>query len=681
MQKAPSAAKIPHELTEHGHTRIDEYFWMNRRDAPEVLEYLHAENVHTEAAMAPLADLRERLFQEMKGRIKETDMSVPYLLRGYWYYVRYEKGREYPIYCRKKDSENAVEETVLDVNGLAEGHDYCEVTGLTVSLDNRWLAFGIDTVSRRQYVLRIKNLETGIMNRECVEDTDGSYVWANDNRTLFYDVKDEETLRTYLVKKHVLGEEPTLDKVVFEEKDEAFYCSVSKSKSNKYIFISSFSTVSSEERFIRADAPESDFEVIAPRRRDHLYFVSHFQNSFFIRTNADAVNFKLMKASEYDFAETDWREFIPHRPEVLLESIDGFQQYLVLEERENGLTYLRVKAWDGIEDYRIDFGEPVYSVYPDLNPEFHTDKLRFVFSSLKTPSSVFDFNLKTRERELLKQQEVVGGYSPDEYVTERLWATGHDEKKIPMSLVYRRGLNKNGKNPLLLYGYGSYGITVDPTFSSVRLSLIDRGFVFVLAHIRGGQDLGRAWYEDGKMLNKRNTFLDFISCAEFLTAEQFTSTVHLYAMGGSAGGLLMGAVMNMRPDLFNGVVAAVPFVDVVTTMCDESIPLTTGEFDEWGNPKEEIYYRYMLSYSPYDNVEQKEYPNLLVTTGYHDSQVQYWEPAKWVAKLRELKTDNRLLLFHCEMQAGHGGKSGRFERLKEIALDYAFLLHLEKKTK
>ena len=681
MQKAPSAAKIPHEITEHGHTRIDDYFWMNRRDAPEVLEYLHAENAYTEEAIAPLADFREQLFQEMKGRIKETDMSVPYLLRGYWYYVRYEKGREYPIYCRKKDTENAVEETVLDVNGLAEGHEYCEVTGLTVSPDNRWLAFGIDTVSRRQYVLRIKNLETGAMNKECVEDTDGSYVWANDNRTLFYDVKDEETLRTYLVKKHVLGEEPTLDKVVFEEKDDAFYCSVSKSKSNQYIFISSFSTVSSEERFIRADAPESDFEVIAPRRRDHLYFVSHFLDSFFIRTNADAVNFKLMKASEHDFAETDWREFIPHRPEILLESIDGFQNFLVLEERENGLTYLRVKSWDDTEDYRIDFGEPVYSVYPDLNPEFHTDKLRFVFSSLKTPASVFDFNLKTRERQLLKQQEVVGGHNPEEYVTERLWATGHDGKKIPMSLVYRRGLNKNGKNPLLLYGYGSYGITVDPTFSSVRLSLIDRGFVFVLAHIRGGQDLGRTWYEDGKMLKKRNTFLDFISCAEFLCNEQFTSAEHLYAMGGSAGGLLMGAVMNMRPDLFNGVVAAVPFVDVVTTMCDESIPLTTGEFDEWGNPKEEAYYRYMLSYSPYDNVEPKAYPHLLVTTGYHDSQVQYWEPAKWVAKLRELKTDNRLLLFHCEMQAGHGGKSGRFERLKEIALEYAFLLHLEKKTK
>jgi oligopeptidase B len=677
MKNAPAANKIPHEITIHGHTRIDPYFWLNQRDSPQVLDYLTAENAYTESVMAPLADFRERLFQEMKGRIKETDMSVPYKLRGFSYYVRYEKGKEYPIYCRKKEAEQATEEIVLDVNGLAEGNDYCEVTGLTVSPDNRWLAYGIDTVSRRQYVLQFRNLENGETHPIAVPDTDGSYVWANDNRTLFYDVKDEETLRTYLVKKHTLGKSADLDQVVFEEKDEAFYCSVSKSKSDKYIFISSYSTVSTEERFIRADLPDSGFELIAPRRRDHLYFVSHLADSFFIRTNAQAVNFKLMRAPETDFQEENWQEFIPHRPEVLLESVDGFRGHMVLEEREEGLTYLRVKSWDGSADYRIDFGEPVYSVYPDLNPEYHTDQLRFVFSSLKTPSSVFDFDMNTRSRTLLKQQEVVGGHDPEEYVTERLWAEGHDGKRIPISLMYRKGLEKNGKNPLLLYGYGSYGITVDPTFSSVRLSLIDRGYVFALAHIRGGQDLGRIWYEDGKMLKKRNTFLDFISCAEFLIETRCTSAGHLYAMGGSAGGLLMGAVMNMRPDLFNGIVAAVPFVDVVTTMLDESIPLTTGEFDEWGNPKEEEFYRYMFSYSPYDNIERKDYPHVLVTTGYHDSQVQYWEPAKWVAKLRDLKTDDRQLLFHCEMQAGHGGKSGRFERLREVALEYAFLLNLE----
>ncbi len=680
MLKPPVADKIPHELSEHGVTRSDPYFWMNRRDSQEVLEYLNAENAYTEAVMAPLADFKERLFQEMKGRIKETDMSVPYRLRGYWYYVRYEEGKEYPIYCRKKETLETAEELILDVNHLAEGHDYCEVLGLTVSPDNRWLAFGTDTVSRRQYVLRIKNLETGELSPESVPDTDGSYVWANDNRTLFYDVKDEQTLRTFQVKKHVLGQEPSADTLVFEETDETFYCSVSKSKSEKFIFISSFSTVSTEERFIPADRPDSEFVLFCPRRRDHLYFVSHFGDSFFIRTNAGAINFKLMRAGENSFAEEFWKEEIAHRPEVLLESVDGFRDFLVLEERENGLTYLRVKAWNGSADYRIDFGEPAYTVYPDTNPEYETDKLRFIFSSLKTPMSVFEYDMHTQARELLKQQEVVGGHNPDDYITERLWAEGHDGKRIPMSVVYKKGLEKNGQNPLLLYGYGSYGITVDPNFSSLRLSLIDRGFVFAIAHIRGGQDLGRAWYEDGKMLRKRNTFLDFISCAEHVIAEKYTSPPHLYAMGGSAGGLLMGAVMNMRPDLFRGIVAAVPFVDVVTTMLDESIPLTTGEFDEWGNPKSEEYFSYMLSYSPYDNVESKAYPNLLVTTGYHDSQVQYWEPAKWVAKLREMKSDDNLLLFHCEMQAGHGGKSGRFERLREIALEYAFLLNLEEKV-
>lgn len=677
MPKPPVAPQKPHELTTHGITRTDPYYWMNQRDSAEVLEYLNAENAYTEAVMAPLTDFREKLFQEMKGRIKETDMSVPYRLRGYWYYVRYEEGKEYPIYCRKKDSPEATEEVILNVNELAQGHDYCEVLGLTVSPDNRWLAFGIDTVSRRQYVLKIKNLETGELSPESVPGTDGSYVWANDNRTLFYDVKDEETLRTYQVKKHVLGKAPESDVLVYEEADDTFYCSVSKSKSEKYIFISSFSTVSTEERFIPADSPDEEFVLFSPRRRDHLYFVYHFGNTFYIRTNADAINFKLMQAEEDRFAEEFWTEQIAHRPEVLLESVDGFRDFLVLEERENGLTYLRVKAWDGSADYRIDFGEPAYTVYPDTNPEYETDRLRFVFSSLKTPMSVFEYDMHKHTRELLKQQEVVGGHNPDDYVTERLWANGHDGKKIPISLVYKKGPERNGQNPLLLYGYGSYGITVDPAFSSVRLSLINRGFIFAIAHIRGGQDLGRAWYEEGKMLHKLNTFRDFISCAEHLIAEKYTSAGHLYAMGGSAGGLLMGAVMNMRPDLFKGIVAAVPFVDVVTTMLDESIPLTTGEFDEWGNPKNEEYFRYMLSYSPYDNVEKKAYPHLLVTTGYHDSQVQYWEPAKWVARLRELKTDENLLLFHCDMHAGHGGKSGRFERLKEIALEYAFLLYLE----
>jgi len=672
----PIAAKKPKELQIHGHTRTDDYFWMNERDTPEVLEYLRAENSYTDSVMAPLKEFREKLFAEMKGRIKETDMSVPYLLRGHWYYVRYEEGSEYPIFCRKPGSLEAGEQVILNVNELAAGQTYCDVTGLTVSPDNRWLAFGIDTVSRRQYTLRIKNLVTGEYSPESVEDTDGSYVWANDNHTLFYDVKDAETLRTYLIKKHRLGDTADKDENVYEEKDETFYCSVSKAKSDAYIFISSYSTVSTEERYIKADRPDDAFTVVLPRRRDHLYFVSHFGEHFYIRSNAEAVNFKLVKTSVNATEETAWETVIPHRDDVLLEGAECFSRFLVLEERENGLTHLRVRAWDGSADYRIDFGEPVYTVYADTNPDFNTEELRFTFSSPKTPNSIFEYNMGTRHKKLLKQQEVVGGHNPDDYVTERVWATASDGKKVPMTVLYKKGVTKNGNNPTLLYGYGSYGITVDPMFSSYRLSLINRGFVFVIAHIRGGQDLGRAWYENGKMLYKKNTFSDFIACAEHLIAEKYTAPEHLFAMGGSAGGLLMGAVMNMRPDLFKGILAAVPFVDVVTTMLDESIPLTTGEFDEWGNPKNEEYYRYILSYSPYDNVEAKNYPNILVTTGYHDSQVQYWEPAKWVAKLRDLKTDQNLLLFHCEMDAGHGGKSGRFERLKEIALDYAFMLNL-----
>lgn len=676
----PVAAKKPKNLTIHNHTRTDNYFWMNERDTPEVLEYLKSENAYTDSVMTPYSALREKLFLEMKGRIKETDMSVPYRLRGYWYYVRYEEGKEYPIYCRKKDTLDNAEEIILNVNELAQGQSYCEVTGLTVSVNNEWLAFGIDTVSRRQYTLRIVNLATGEYSPEQVKNTDGSYVWANDNETLFYDVKDEETLRTFQVKKHTLGQAPETDDLVFEETDETFYCSVSKTKSNRYIFISSYSTVSAEERFVDADTPHGEFRIVTPRRRDHLYYVTHFGSDFYIRTNAGAINFKLVKTPVNNTNENVWKEIISHREEVLLENTDCFEGHLVLEERENGLIYIRVKAWNNTSDVRIDVGEPAYTIYADTNPDFNTEWLRYNFSSPKTPSSVVEYNMHTQEKKLLKQQEVVGGHNPDDYETERVWVEAHDGKKVPMTLLYKKGLAKDETNPTLLYGYGSYGITVDPMFSSYRLSLVNRGFIFAIAHIRGGQDLGRAWYENGKMLHKKNTFLDFISCAEFLVTEKYTSPNHLYAMGGSAGGLLMGAVMNMRPDLFNGILAAVPFVDVVTTMLDESIPLTTGEFDEWGNPKNEEYYRYILSYSPYDNVSAKKYPNILVTTGYHDSQVQYWEPAKWVAKLRELKTDDNVLLFQCEMDAGHGGKSGRFERLKEIALDYSFMLMLEEIT-
>lgn len=669
----PVAKKIPKELTIHEHTRVDNYFWLNERENPEVIKYLEDENTYTKSVLKPTEKFQEDLFHEMKSRIKETDQSVPYEKNGYFYYSRYEEGKEYPIYCRKKASLEAEEEIMLNVNEIAEGYEYYRASGLSVSPDNKLLAFGVDTVSRRKYTIHIKNLETGAIYKDELPVTTGYAAWANDNKTMFYTKKDDETLRSHKIFRHILGEDYTADKEIYHESDETFGTSVWRTKSDKYLMISSYSTLSDECRFLDADNPTGDFKIIQPRERGLEYSVSHFGDHFYIKTNLDAKNFRLMKTSVKKTEKENWEEVIAHRDDVFLEGIELFKEFLVVEEREQGLTKIRMINWETKNEHFINFDEEVYMAYISTNMNFNSDLLRFGYMSMTTPNSTFDYNMKTKERELKKQQEVLGDFDPANYETKRLWATADDGTKIPMSIVYRKGIELDGNNPALIYAYGSYGSTMDPYFSTVRLSLLDRGFVYALAHVRGGQYLGRQWYEDGKLFNKINTFSDFNSCSEYLIEQGFTSNEKLFAMGGSAGGLLMGAIVNMQPELYKGVVAAVPFVDVITTMLDESIPLTTSEFDEWGNPKEKEYYDYMLSYSPYDQVKAHGYPAMLVTTGLHDSQVQYWEPAKWVAKLRDMKTDDNVLLLHTNMEVGHGGASGRFEALKEYALEYAFI--------
>ena len=673
----PDAKKKPKELTIHGDTRIDNYFWLNQRDDQEVIDYLKAENKYTKAALKPTEGLQESLFGEMKGRIKEDDQSVPYKKNGYYYYTRFEEGKEYPLYCRKKGSLDAEEEIMLNVNEMAEGYSFYRVSSMSVSPDNKLLAYGVDTVSRRKYTIYVKNLETGEIYDDEIPVTTGYAAWSKDNQTLFYTKKHPETLRSYKIFRHTLGSDASSDVQIYHEDDPTFRTRVYTTKSNDYLIISSHSTMSDEYRYMDAGKPDGKFEMVQPRERGLEYSLSQFRDHFYIVTNWKAKNFRLMKTMVDKGAKENWEEVIPHRENVFLDDIEIFKDYLVVEERKEGLTQFYVKHWNRQEDYYVDFEEEVYSASISINPEFNTKTLRYSYSSMTTPRSTYDYNMETKEKELLKQDEVLGEFDPENYEAKRLWAEADDGTKIPMSVVYRKGIELDGQNPALLYAYGSYGSTVDPYFSSNRISLLDRGFVFAIAHVRGGQYLGRQWYEDGKLLNKINTFTDFNNCAENLTAENYTSPDHLYALGGSAGGLLMGAIVNMQPELYNGVVAAVPFVDVVTTMLDESLPLTTGEFDEWGNPKEKQYYDYMLSYSPYDNVKEQEYPNMLVTTGLHDSQVQYWEPAKWVAKLRDKKTGDNILLLHTNMEAGHGGASGRFEALKETAMEYAFMLYLE----
>ncbi len=672
--KAPRAEKIKKELSIHDHTRIDNYYWLNDREDTKVIEYLEAENAYREDLMAHTQELQETLYDEIVGRIKQTDLSVPYFLNGYFYYTRYEEGMEYPVYCRKKESLENDEEVMLNVNEMAKNYEYYRVTGISVSPDNKLLAFGVDTVSRRKYTIYFKDLTTGDLFEDKIPNTTGYVPWTNDNKTVYYTVKDE-TLRPYKIFSHVLGSDEQ-DMEVFEEKDNTYSCFVYKTKSRNYLIIGSSSTLSDEYRFLDANDPGGDFKVIQPRERDLEYSIDHFKDKFYIRTNLDAKNFRLMETPVTATGKENWKEVIAHRDDVLLEGVDVFKDFLVVQERKSGLNHIRVIRWDDWKDYYLDFGEPTYLAYVSRNPEINTDTLRYGYTSLTTPNSVYDFNMISREKKLMKQQEVVGDFNSDNYQAERLYAPAKDGVKVPISLVYRKGLQKDGQNPCLLYGYGSYGASMDAYFSSPRLSLLDRGFIFAIAHVRGGEEMGRQWYDDGKLLKKKNTFTDFISCGEYLIKENYTSQDELFAMGGSAGGLLVGAVVNMSPELFKGAVAQVPFVDVVTTMLDESIPLTTGEFDEWGNPNDKKYYDYMLSYSPYDNVEARDYPALLVTTGLHDSQVQYWEPAKWVAKLREMKTDDNMLVLYCDMEVGHGGASGRFKRYKETALEYAFLLDL-----
>ncbi|MNK54614.1 Protease 2 [compost metagenome] len=677
---APKAKIVPKTLKKHKESRIDNYFWLNDRENPEVIDYLNKENAYYESMTSHTQKLKDSLFEEMKGRIKEDDSSVPYFYNGYFYITRFETGQDYPIFARKKGSLSAEEEILFNCNEMAKGHAYFKLGGLSISPDNKFASFGVDIVGRRIYTIQVKNLETGEILADRIENVTGASVWANDNNTIFYVRQDQVTLRADKVFRHKLNTDSENDVLVYDEVDDTFNVSISKEKSRKYIVIGSGSTLTTEYRILNSNNPDGEFTVFQPRVRGLEYSISHYEDSFYVLTNKDkATNFKLMKTPENKTGKKNWVDLIPHREDVLLEDIEIFKNYLVVEERSNGLNHIRIMPWNDEPDYYLPFGSETYNAYTTTNVDFDTDILRYSYQSLATPSSVIDFNMKTKAKEILKEQEVLGGkFDKNNYIEERVWATARDGVKVPISMVYRKGLEKNGKNPLLLYAYGSYGITMDTYFSSTRLSLLDRGFVYAIAHIRGGEDLGRQWYEDGKLLKKKNTFTDFIDCSKFVIDQKYTSPEHLYAEGGSAGGLLMGVIVNEAPELYNGVIAQVPFVDVITTMLDDSIPLTTGEYDEWGNPNNKKYYDYMLSYSPYDNVKAQEYPNMYVSTGLHDSQVQYWEPAKWVAKLRDLKTNDKLLFLDTNMDAGHGGASGRFEALKDLAKEFSFLLDLEK---
>ncbi len=673
----PVANKIPHKLEKHGDIRIDNYFWMNDRNNPEVRDYLIAENDYCDQNMVHTEKFQAELFEEMKSRIKEDDSSVPYKYNGYWYITKFEKGKDYPIYTRRKESLDNPEELLFDCNEMAKGKSYFKLVGISVSPDNRFVSFGIDETGRRQYTIHIKDLLTDEVLKDQMNNTTGSSTWANDSQTIYYTRKDQTTLRANQIYRHELGTEN--DELIFEEGDETFGVTVYKTKSRKYIIIACYSTLTNEYHYLSADEPKGKFKLFQERIRGLEYSISHFESNFYILTNKDgATNFKIMKTPITDTGVNYWEELIAHRETTLIENVDIFKEYLVISERTNGLNQIRIKRWDNSADYYLPFDNETYTCYTTTNIEFDTHNLRYGYNALTTPASIIEFNMKTKAKTVLKEQEVLGGkFKKENYVSERIWATANDGEKIPISIVYKKGIDKNGKNPLLQYAYGSYGSTVDPYFSTIRLSLLDRGFIYAIAHVRGGEYLGRPWYEAGKLLHKKNTFEDFIACSLKLIKDRYTSSKHLYAMGGSAGGLLVGSVINLAPELYNGVIAAVPFVDVVTTMLDDSIPLTTGEYDEWGNPNDKLYYDYMKSYSPYDNVEAKDYPHLFVTSGFHDSQVQYWEPTKWVAKLRELKTDNNKLLLRTNMDAGHGGASGRFESLKEDAEEFAFLLDLE----
>ena len=668
--------KIPMRLEKHGHVRVDDYYWLRERENPEVIQYLNEENEHAAKEMAQTRDFEERLFEEIKGRFKQTDMSVPYRRDDYFYYTRYEQGKEYPIYARKRGALDQPEEIMLDANALAEGHDFFSIGGSAVSSAQDMLAYAVDTQGRRIHTAYLKSLDTGAQLPDVLSNVTENLTWANDNKTLFYAKQDETTLRQYQIYRHVVGTDPADDQLVYQEDDETFVAYIFKTKSKKFLMIVSAHTNSQEYRYLDADQPLGEFKIFLPREREHEYHIDHIEDRFIIRTNNQAKNFRLMSTPVDQPGREHWREIIAHRDDVYLGDFELFRHHMVLEERARGLTQIRVLPWSGDASHYLEFDEPAYRANLNVNLEFDTTTVRFEYTSMKTPLSIYDYDMTTRQRSLLKQEEVLGGFDANNYVTERLHARALDGTDIPVSLLCRKGTVRDGGNSLLLYGYGSYGVSIDAAFSSPRLSLVDRGFIYAIAHIRGGQELGRQWYEDGKLLKKKNTFADFIAVGEFLIREKFTVPEKLFAMGRSAGGLLMGAVANMRPDLFKGIVAEVPFVDVVTTMLDSTIPLTTGEYDEWGDPGQKEFYDYMLSYSPYDNIERKAYPAMLITAGLHDSQVQYWEPAKWAAKLRELKTDSNRILLKTNMDAGHGGASGRFRRHRETAFSYAFLLDL-----
>lgn len=671
----PPVARIePVYDTMFGDVRVDNYHWLRNRGDSAVIAYIEAENAYTDTVMAHTEALQEKLFQEIKGRIKETDLSVPVFHHGYYYYSRTEEGKQYSIYCRKLGSMDADEEIVLDVNALAEGKDFMDVGTYEFSPDQTMLMYGTDDKGSERYDLRFKNMETGELYDDVIPAMSGNAVWANDNKTVFYTIPDP-TWRTYRLYRHTLGDDPANDVLVYEESDERFWIGVGKTRDDAFLVVASGSSITDEWYYLDANNPTGEFRIIKPREEGVEYTIAHHDDTFYIWTNEDgAYNFKLYKTSDQTPGRDSWVEVLPHRENVMLAGVDLFKNHMVIMERENGLQTLTIRNLASGEEFKVDFPDAVYSYAVNANPDFNTSILRFNYYSFLTPRSVFDYNMDTRERTLLKQQEVLGGYDRDEYQDERIMAPARDGAMVPISLVYKKGMERDGSNPLYLYGYGSYGYAMDPYFSTSRLSLLDRGFIFAIPHIRGGDEMGRKWYEDGKLLKKKNTFYDFIDCADYLCDEGYTSHDKLVISGGSAGGLLVGAVVNMRPDLAAVVIGSVPFVDVMNTMLDATIPLTVIEYDEWGNPNVEEYYHYMNSYSPYDNIGDYEYPNMLIQSSLNDTRVQYWEGTKWAAKLRaHNQSDNRLLL-KTNMGAGHGGSSGRYDYLHELAFEYAFVL-------
>ena len=682
--KPPVALFKPHPVTSVHGVRSDPYYWLrdDERAEPAVLAYLAAENAFREQSMAEAKPLEDALYNEIVARLKQDDATVPYRKNGYWYNTRYEPGKEHPILARRKGSPDASEEILLDANALADGHDYFQIGAVEISPDSNLMAYCEDSVGRRQYTLRFKNLLTGEVLLDTIDDVEADIAWAGDNRTLLYVKKDPETLLGLYVKKHVIGAAPADDVLIFEQTDKTFYTGISKSKSDQFIFIHQESTLSSEWRYARADDPTLTFETFLTAQPNHEYELEHLGGCFIVRTNAEARNFRLVQVPIGHGADrTQWRDVFAHRDDTFIEDFDVYNEFIAISVRSEGLSKICIKPWDVSrargerDEYFIASDEAAYTTGISVNTELDSHLVRYAYSSLTTPTTIYDYDVRSRTQQLLKRDPVLGSFDPANYRSEFLFTTARDGARIPISLLYRKDFVRDGSAPLLQYAYGSYGLSMDPAFSSARLSLIDRGFVYAIAHVRGGQEMGRAWYDDGRLLHKKNTFTDFIDVTRALVALKIAAPDKVFCMGGSAGGLLMGAIANMGPENYRGIVAQVPFVDVVTTMLDDSIPLTTNEYDEWGNPQARTYYDYMLSYSPYDNVVAQAYPAMLITTGLWDSQVQYYEPAKWVAKLRALKTDQNRLFLHTEMDAGHGGKSGRFQRYREIAMEYAFILN------